>query len=47
MKICAKEASEKTNREDEETILGFPGSIQSLGIFKEVVVDFVEEFARL
>ena len=56
MKICGKDWSkkievkdriQKTDGEDEETGFGLAGVVQSLRIFEEVVVDLVEEFARL
>ena len=38
---------QKTDGKDEETVFGLPGAVRSLRIFEEVVVDLVEEFARL
>ena len=50
MKICAKDVKDriqKTDGEYEENDFGLLGAVRSLRIFEEVVVDLVEEFARL
>ena len=46
-KIEFEDRIQKTDGEDEETVFGLPGAVRSLRIFEEVVVDVVEEFARL
>ena len=55
MKICAKEARRLKSKIEfrrlmekmKKRFLGLPGAVRSLRIFEEVVVDLVEEFARL
>ena len=46
-KIEVEDRIQKTDGEDEETVFGLPGAVRSLRIFEEVVVDLVEEFARV
>ena len=46
-KIEVEDRIQKTDGEDEETVFGLPGAVRSLQIFEEVVVNLVEEFARL
>ena len=45
--IEVEDRIQKTDGEDEETVLGLPGAVRSLRILEEVAVDLVEEFARL
>ena len=54
MKICAKEARRLKLKMEFRRLMekmkkrfGLPGAERSLRIFEEVVVDLVEEFARL
>ena len=54
-KMCAKEARRLKSKIEfrrlmekmKKRFLGLPGAVRSLRIFEEVVVDLVEEFARL
>ena len=46
-KIEVEDRIQKIDGEDEETVFGLPVAVRSLRIFEEVVVDLVEEFARL
>ena len=46
-KIEVEDRIQKTDGEDEGTVFGLPGAVRILWIFEEVVVDLVEEFARL
>ena len=46
-KIEVEDRIQKTDGEDEEQVFGLPGAVRSLRIFEEVLVDLVEEFARL
>ena len=45
-KIEVEDRIQKTVQ-DEKTVFGLPSAVRSLQIFEEVVVDLVEEFARL
>ena len=46
-KIEVEDRIQKTDGEDEKTVFGLPGAVQSLRIFEEVVVHFLEEFAKV
>ena len=46
-KIEVEERIQKTDAEDEETVLGLAGVVRSLRIFEEVVVDLVRRICKV